>query len=188
MAIQAGTQAITGKQEGFLKRLIEERDATHVSGFTHETILNVGTPGTFVSKQEASDAITELLTMPRKGGEETDGEPLEEFDPDTLEMGVYEVGAEVYIVKRAKQSRKNYAKRMVAIGGDRLTEADTEVKIDFEYAPGAIRTIRPHHKMTLERARELSVRYGKCIRCGKHLKAAKSVRQMIGPVCIQYFS
>ena len=31
------------------------------------------------------------------------------------------------------------------------------------------------------------VRYGRCVRCSRHLKAAQSVVQGIGPVCVKYF-
>jgi len=53
----------------------------------------------------------------------------------------------------------------------------------WEYAAGAIRNIRPEHRMTVERAEELSVRFGRCIRCGRVLTAEASVARGIGPVC-----
>jgi hypothetical protein len=112
--------------------------------------------------------------------------PVEPVGP-----GVYETpDGNVYVVKRTQDKQRIYAKRMVEIGGERLTEADTVVKIDFEYAAGAIRDIRPEHRMPLTRAEELQlmVRYGKCICCGRHLKAADSVARGIGPVCAGYFS
>jgi hypothetical protein len=42
--------------------------------------------------------------------------------------------------------------------------------------------------MPKARAIEFTTRYGKCIVCGRHLKAAKSVEAGIGPVCIKYFA
>ena len=41
--------------------------------------------------------------------------------------------------------------------------------------------------MPLAEAEELSTRYAKCIVCERTLKAAKSVRASIGPVCIKMF-
>lgn len=54
----------------------------------------------------------------------------------------------------------------------------------WEYARGAIRDLRPEHRMSVERAKELSVRFGRCIRCGALLTAEESVERGIGPVCI----
>lgn len=54
----------------------------------------------------------------------------------------------------------------------------------WEYAAGAIRDLRPEHRMTRERAIELSTRWARCIRCGAELTAALSVERGIGPVCI----
>jgi len=54
----------------------------------------------------------------------------------------------------------------------------------WEYAAGAIRDLRPEHRMTVERAKELSVRFGRCIRCGALLTAEESVERGIGPICI----
>lgn len=195
MAIHTQTPPMTGPQAGFLKRLTEERDATHASGFTHETILNVGTPGTFVSKQEAHEAIDDLLTMPRKGGEERDGEPYEAppqdgFDTDTLTKGVYMNERGTFVVQISRQSSHPYAKKIQQLGpyAERLNEVDGHVGWDFEYAPGEIRFIRPEHKVTKEQAQRLSTKYGVCLKCGKFLKAAKSVERSVGPVCWKSFA
>lgn len=61
------------------------------------------------------------------------------------------------------------------------------MRIDFEYAPGAIKVIREEHRMDLERAKELAVQYGRCLNCGRKLKVAESVERGIGPVCIKRF-
>jgi hypothetical protein len=111
--------------------------------------------------------------------------------PEPVGPGVYETpDGNVYVVKQTQDKQRVYAKRMIEIGGERLTEADTIVKIDFEYAPGAIRDIRSEHRMSLTRAEELQlmIRYGRCICCGRNLKAADSVARGIGPVCRGYFS
>jgi hypothetical protein len=54
----------------------------------------------------------------------------------------------------------------------------------WDYAAGAIRDLRPEHRMTRERAIELSVRFGRCVRCYRVLTAEQSVEQGIGPICI----
>ena len=101
--------------------------------------------------------------------------------------GVFELDGEVYVVKPNQAKTRLYAKRVVEITGDRLTEADTVVKIELEYAPGVIYKLTEAHRMPLARAEELTARYKKCIVCGRGLKAATSVKQGIGPVCVKYF-
>ena len=54
----------------------------------------------------------------------------------------------------------------------------------WEYDAPAIRRIRPEHRMTVERALELSLHLGRCIRCAALLTAEESVARGIGPVCI----
>lgn len=103
--------------------------------------------------------------------------------------GVYETPeGVVYVVKPNRERTGVYAKKLVEIGGKRLTEVDEVVQIDFEYERGAIYKLTPAMKMPLERAKELTVRYGKCIVCGTRLTDAKSVERGIGPVCIKSFA
>lgn len=105
-----------------------------------------------------------------------------------LTQGVYKVEDEIFVVKSNREHTRLYAKKLVEINGERLTDADTVVHIEFEYAPGAIYRILPEHKMSVEEGKALTIRYGRCICCGRKLKAAKSVEQGIGPVCITYFA
>lgn len=107
----------------------------------------------------------------------------------TLTPGVYEVNGEIFNVKFNRAKTNLYAQRLVERPNvERLTEADTVVHIEFEYAPGVVRRLRPHHKMSIERARELTIRYGRCLACGRRLKNAESVERGIGPVCRKSFS
>lgn len=109
---------------------------------------------------------------------------------EKLVPGVYEVNGKVYVVKFNREKTNLYAKELVEVGEGvtRATEAGQTVKaIDFVYAPGAIFNIRLEHRMPVERAKELITLYSRCIACGHGLKAAKSVQDGIGPVCIKYF-
>jgi hypothetical protein len=134
----------------------------------------------FVSQAEASAAIEYLRSLPRRGRKN-------EVD-EALTPGVYELpDGTVYVVKPNQAKTRLYAKRLVEINADRLTEVDTVVQIEFEYEQGAIFKIRSEHRMPLERAKALTVRYSKCINCARRLKAAKSVEQGIGPVCVKAF-
>ena len=53
--------------------------------------------------------------------------------------------------------------------------------------PGVIYDLAPADRPPLADAEHLATRYGKCIAGGATLKAAKSVREAIGPVCRTYF-
>jgi hypothetical protein len=104
------------------------------------------------------------------------------------EPGVYELqDGTVYVVKFNKDKTALYAKKLIEINAERATEAGEPVRIEFEYARGAVYKIKPSDKMDLERAKALTIRYGRCIVCGRKLKARVSVEQGIGPVCIKSF-
>jgi hypothetical protein len=105
-----------------------------------------------------------------------------------IEPGVYELeDGTIYVVKPTKDKQRLYAKRLIEIGSTRLNAEDEVVQIDFEYERGAISKIRPDHKMPFERAKALTIRYGRCIVCGRRLKVAESVERGIGPKCAKNF-
>lgn len=108
-------------------------------------------------------------------------------DPE-LVPGVYEVDGVVYVVKPNRARTALYAKRLVEIGGRRMTESGEVANIEFVYAPGAVKLVRPEHRMTAERARTLTLVYGRCLNCGRALKDARSVERGIGPVCWKAFA
>lgn len=83
---------------------------------------------------------------------------------------LYEVEGEIFRTFESRSTGNLYAKIWTDEG--------------WEYATGAIRRIRPEHRMTVERAKELSVRFTRCIRCGADLTNAESVERGIDPVCI----
>ena len=121
-----------------------------------------------------------------------DPKPKPKAEPEKLVPGVYELtDGRVYVVKPTREDKTRlYAKRMVEVGEGviRATESGERVKaIEFVYEKGAVYDIRLSDRMSLERAKELITLYGCCIACNRHLKAAKSVEQGIGPVCIKNF-
>jgi hypothetical protein len=142
-----------------------------------------------VSQTEVSEAISWLLGQPKvEDGPVAPLPALRPTVPTAVVPGVYETpDGEIFVVKQTQDRRRTYAKRAVVINADRLTDADTVVNIEFEYDRGAIFRLRPEDRMGLERARELSLRYGKCIDCGHKLKAAKSVALGVGPVCAKKY-
>jgi hypothetical protein len=102
---------------------------------------------------------------------------------EPVEPGVYEKDGVVYKVQRSRESGGLYAKQLVEIGGERLTELGMRVNAEYQYVRGVIYSLSAEDKLSLERAKELTLRYGFCVACGRHLKAAQSVEDGIGPVC-----
>lgn len=108
---------------------------------------------------------------------------------EPVEPGFYETAeGEVYVVKANRAGTRVYAKRLVEHGGERLTEDGEVVHLEFEYAPGVVQQLTGEQRMDLERARALSIRYGRCLACGKTLTDATSVERGVGPVCAKRFS
>lgn len=107
---------------------------------------------------------------------------------DGITPGVYQRNGEVFVVKPNRARTALYAKRLVEIAGQRLNEDDERVQIEFEYAPGALQTLRPSDQMSLEDAKPFLLRYGRCMVCRALLKDATSVEHAVGPVCVRMFS
>jgi hypothetical protein len=173
----------------YLYTLAGDRVAPSLGTCGEERIENLGAKieNTDPSMADVSGWIDWLKRQPRDTGS-ADATPAQASVTAT-EPGVYELpDGTIYVVKPNREKTRLYAKRLVEIDGDRLTETGTVVQIDFVYEAGAIYKIQPEHKMPYERARELTVRYSRCIVCGRHLKAAQSVDRGIGPVCRKSFS
>jgi hypothetical protein len=86
-------------------------------------------------------------------------------------------------VQKSRGSDRLYAKRLVRIGGERLTETDAVVRFEFQYEQGLSYHLRASDRMTLEEAKAFGIRYGVCCVCGAFLKDATSVANGIGPIC-----
>ena len=104
-----------------------------------------------------------------------------------LVPGVYRRNGTIYVVRQNRTNPRLHARRLVEIGGRRLTEAETVVRIEFEYDRDALLQLRPRDQMTLEEARPFIIRYGRCIFCNTLLKDATSVERGVGPVCIKRY-
>lgn len=145
-------------------------------GSTTEVVL-----GTF----QASDRWGSTWSLaPRRQEQRQERQDDEEegLTPIT-EPGAFRFGGEVYVVRPTKDGERLYAKRVVEIQGDRLNELDEVVQIELEYQRGAMAFLREEHRLSEEEGKALSLRYGRCIICGRRLKAAQSVEAGIGPVC-----
>lgn len=176
------------KQVAFIARLLDEKDLFKSPSFWDATnamdkdefaayIQHIKDTSKTITKARAKDIIDALIALPNK--------PVE--GQGNIEPGVYETAEGIFVVKFNRAKTNLYAKKMVEINAERATESGERVEIEFDYAPGAIRRIKAEDKMPLERAKALTIRYGRCINCGRHLKAAESVERGIGPVCIKSF-
>lgn len=133
-----------------------------------------------LTKSEASNAINFFKSLPRPA--KPAAQPTAKVE---LEEGMYQVGDDIYQVQKSKTSGKPYAKLLVL---HYVTDEDGEVikarsRARFEYAPGAIRRIRPEHRLPLDRAKAFGKRFGICCCCSRLLTNKISVDEGIGPIC-----
>lgn len=182
------------KQIDWVLKLAGERRDDRIGSDGEERMENVAARiENGATKQQVSTWISHLLRMPVDEREAQAQAQLptprasEEVNAE-LTPGVYDVDGHVYVVKPNRQKTRLYAQRLVEINAERLNEHDDLVKIEFVYEAGAIFKIKPEQKMPLERAKALTIRYGRCIVCGNRLTAGKSVERGIGPVCIKSFA
>lgn len=98
------------------------------------------------------------------------------FEQPITEDGMYQTpDGTIWKVQRAVHgSGLLYAKRLDVEPGRTGT---------FTYEPGAIRRLRPEHRMTLEDAKAFGKLYGVCCQCGRTLTDEQSIADGIGPVC-----
>lgn len=132
--------------------------------------------------------LTETAETRRADATKPKPVPRDRFDPNTLESGFYVKDEEVFkVVFNVAQGdgTRAYAKRLNGETGE------------WEMARGAIRTLRPEMKMSLEQALEVaksqatnveSRLYGRCFVCGRELTHEDSIDRMMGPVCAGKFA
>jgi hypothetical protein len=198
------TRPASDKQVALIRKLASERPtwSDHLNGADYERCFDTVTPsGKFVGIREASKVIDALFQVPQgrtpvsvpSGVPGDDGTPpLTPPRPSTTkaEPGIYATpSGDIVKVQWNKAKTNVYALRWVEIHGERLVDATEErVHGEWEYSPGLVFGIDPAWRMTLAQAKAFILRYGQCVRCGRHLKAAESVEQGIGPVCRKAFT
>lgn len=176
-------------QINFVKSLSADRDVPVAGRDEQEAFLIARWEdcysGKDVSMPEASKVIDWLKAMPKKPVAviANTGATVQ------LTEGVYEApNGDIIKLQKSKSSGNLYAKVAVAITGERLTMTGDVVKFSYEYAPGLVKHITPAMRMNEAMAEAFAIRFGVCCWCGRGLKAAKSVKQGIGPVCIKRFA
>lgn len=122
--------------------------------------------------------------------EEVPAEVLERNAPAT-EAGIYKSGDAYYKVQVAVHgSGRPYAKRLVMeepdCGGCANGEpcgAGCRWTATWEYAPGAIKSLRAGDRLTAEEAQEFGSIYGICVFCSKPLTDERSIFAGYGEKC-----
>jgi len=129
-----------------------------------------------MTKGEASDAITTLLQTPV---------PPKSATPsaEAIEVGMYRNEAGEMFKVQESATGNLYAKKLVKIGGERLTEENEVVSFEFQYVAGAIKSLTSAMRLSLDEAKAFGIKYGVCCVCGIRLKDATSVANGIGPIC-----
>ncbi len=161
--------APSAAQVRFAESLMSERAIT-----LDDVALRVwGSTHVVVGKRECSTVIDVIKRHFPRLERERPAAPV-------LEAGMYLVApGEIYKVKISKSSGKPYAEKLCRDGsGD-----DGPADVWFEYAPGAVRSIKPEHRMTMDQAATFGAMFGSCCVCGRTLTNAKSIEAGIGPVC-----
>jgi hypothetical protein len=104
-----------------------------------------------------------------------------------VSIGVFKKDGAIYVVKPNKQKTRVYAKEIVA-GPPRMTENGEVVDFEARYAPGVVYKLTEGDRWDMADARDFLTKFSRCIVCNRHLKAAESVANDIGPVCAKYFA
>lgn len=176
MTTSTHTRQITDKQDMFIRTLLDGRVVTA----EHRVRLEDRLANRDMTTREASATINWLTAQPRIPATPTN---TAQTGTPVTEPGIYERDGAVYRVKAARDTGNLYATVLVEIGGERVTEAGTFINAEYQYAPGVVRTLTAEDRMDTERAEALTIRYGMCVNCARHLKDAKSVQRGMGPVC-----
>jgi hypothetical protein len=140
-----------------------------------------------MSKATAHKSIDWLLSQP-----EVVVAPVAPKAPSPeVTEGVYHLPSGE-LVKVSKVTRGPRVGRLTthvwtSFGGTRLTEHSEVVDAHWVWAPRWRELREGGVKLTLAEATKYTEVYGRCIRCSTPLKAAQSVKDGIGPVCITYF-
>lgn len=176
------TTAATEKQMALIHKLIKERETIRLREDQQEYLVGVRDEVTVLTRNAASKIIDALFDLPKKT-----------YTPvlnKVLEDGMYKKGDVIYKVQRAVHgSGHQYAKKLCYFDpdGHEARRAGTEGSWEFIYQQGAINTLMPEEKMSLEEAQEFGRIYGVCCRCGATLTNEESIEAGIGPICATKF-
>ena len=141
-----------------------ERQVAFIQNLLAERIYSEVIEFATLTSKQASEHIGALLNAPRNN------------QPAVLALGMYRMpDGEIYRVHASRETGNLYAKHL------------DPIEMKFEYEQGAIKRLRPEHRMTLAEAKHFGMETGFCCVCGKFLTDARSVANGIGPICEKSF-
>ncbi len=173
------TRPMTPKQVSYIRDLVASRVLLEADRARLLGLLTC--PGDAQDTRWASEVITWLLRRDKLATPATVVTP-----PEKLVLGVYQLDEQLYVVRPTKAGHLA-AYRVTEIGGQRVTQVGETVGFELRYARGVMGVLRMSHRLPLEAAEKLMIRYGRCVCCSRPLKDATSVRNGIGPVCAKRF-
>lgn len=187
LSVMQNTDA-TEKQIAFMNRLMDTIESKTAGILTQDALgargandmirtrLSSGNP---ITKLQASQLIETLI----KASNINYGTPTPNAStpaPRTpAPLGIYRVDGEIYCVRKARQSDRVYAYKLINIEG-----RDPR----WEYAAGKVFDLKVEQMITVEQAMEFGRMTGICCICGRLLTDEDSVRKGIGPICGNKYS
>lgn len=171
------SNVMSDAQYKFIASLAESRDVGMPAA---EYMAKIDNARVAMSKRAASQLIDTLKNSPWRKRETvapkaTPGKPA----TPTVSEGMYLRDGKIFKVQRAVHGSGNlYAKEL---------HGSKSEGFHFEYARGAIRTLTPEHRMTLDQAKEFGALYGTCCKCARTLTDESSIAAGIGPICAEKF-
>lgn len=172
-------------QRNFIEGLLRDRVVGADLRARAQDLLDADSTGRNVSltidalkacERDRSGEPLMVVETPRRGG-------------DQVPVGIYEQDGTLYAVRPNRARTARYALEIQRTSTGRILESGEEVNLEFEYAPGVVNRLTDSDRVSLARAEELSLRFGRCVCCGQGLKVAESVRRGVGPVCARrYFA
>lgn len=146
---------ITARQRAYIDMLAKERG---IQNYNEQRVEGL-------SMKEASRLIEWLKAKPKK-------------QQQGVERGSYKYGDHYYVVTKARDSQRLYARRIVVTSYG---------KVRTQYAPSVYRALTDDMKLTEAEAVSFGVQFGVCCMCAKLLSNPESVKAGIGPVCRKRF-
>jgi len=177
MTLNQPAKLATPSQVNYLKDLAKDRLVPEQhAGRLAQLLSNHEVGVKHLERKLASDTIDWLKKLPLR--------PAAKQQPakQPLVMGVYQHDGQLFVVKPRKDKTRLYAMRVVE-SAPRLTEKGEVVDFELVFAPGMMKALDLSERLTMLQAESLLIRFERCINCHRHLKAAKSVAEGIGPVC-----
>lgn len=176
---------VSEPQRDFLVKLSQERDYPDLGAtpaLRLERVVTLCDVTEDFGMNEARTLITRLLNAPRSTGQPV---PAVSGDTGTVSapIGVYRLNGRTYVVRQSRNDKSRvYALELVG-APPRVMESGDVRNLELEYRKGMIYELKPEHRLPAEEVEKVSRMYGRCIMCGRTLKAATSVQRAIGPVC-----